>query len=1058
MDERIIIKKLQILQGLAVEESVPIGPWRARTAEHVAPDEYRWLDEWRDVPDKTRWPAGLTVFLESSVKAPDGWDLDRTFLSFSFDTMEGLLSVNGAPWSGLDFGHTRCPTPQTGELEAWPRTPVGAASSRDKAAIRQQIGAGSPSHRAKIGKLGFSAKPLELLIEFDSVPRVRCEPHLAGTFGAFNGGSLIRTSADIEAAYYDFRFAFEAFNAIAEGRRKELLGAAIEDAMVAFTLSASREVILGELAAARALLADRIAEIAPDAEGGRLFLTGHTHIDVAYLWPIKETIRKCGRTFATASWMMQRYPEYRFSCSQPQVYQFTKEHYPSVYEQIKERVAEGRWETTGAMWVECDCNVTSGESIIRQMLHGLRFFREEFGTRPTICWLPDVFGYNAGLPQILVGCGLKSFWTWKLHWQARNPFPYHLFWWQGADGTRILAHIPKLGGGAYNGNPTPEQLAAAWDTYLQKADYDQQLFPFGYGDGGGGVNEEMMQFAKRATAFPGLPACRIGTAEEFFAEVHAADIDLPTWVGELYLETHRATYTTQSRTKRQNRKCELALRGAEVAAVIASRLGVRVDTEPLREAWEKVLLHQFHDILPGSSVPETFEDAARDHAEALQIAARVRKRALEPIVGDADDTLRFAVLNSLSWERDGIVELDIPDVGDDLVGTMRGQQAPVQVVSRDGDRARVIAAAEGVPSVGGALLELEVARPLPSLVTASEQTLENQFFRVQLDDRGQIISLYDKRAEREVIAQDEVANKLQLFQDGPEREAAWNVHETYNKREYAWEGEYTVQAIESGPVRATIRVERTHRNTRLVQDITLYDHKPRIDFRTWVDWQERQTMLKAAFPLAIQTDKASFEVQFGVIERPTHRNTSWDQEKFEVCAQRWADLSEGGYGVSLLNDCKYGHDVLGNVLRLTLLRGPEYPDPHADLGEHEFTYSLLPHEGDWRAGETVRHAWQLNVPLFSIPTDIQREPISFITIDGPAILETLKPADDGDGDILRLYEPHGSRGPVTVELNFPVSEVIACNLVEENEETIPLDDATFSFDIKPFQIRTFRLR
>lgn len=1014
MDDRIIRAKLQALQGLVVEQSVALSGWHARTARHVAPGEYEYLEDWATSDLPASWAPGLTVFLRAVAEAPAEWDLAHAFFSFGFHDLEGLLYVDGEPWSGVDFGHTRCPVPRGG--------------------------------------------PLELMIEFDVVPRARFDPAASGTRGVFSSAAMILVNPLVEAAYYDLRFASEAYHAIADERRRRLLELAVEDAMVAFDLTAPRQQFLAELAHARELLAQRVAEIARDPEGGRLMLTGHTHIDTAYLWPLRETVRKCGRTFATACWMMDRYPQFHFACSQAQLYEYTKRYYPAVYQRLKARVAEGRWENTGAMWVEADCNVTSGEALVRQILHGLRFFREEFGTRPTVCWLPDVFGYNAGLPQILAGCGLRSFYTWKLHWQSRNPFPYHLFWWQGVDGSRVLAHVPKLGGGGYNGAPTPGQLATAWQTYVQKGSYEEQLFPFGYGDGGGGVNEEMMEFALRAAAFPGLPECRYGTPETFFEQVHAQAPDLPTWVGELYLETHRGTYTSQGRTKRSNRQCELALRGAEIAGVIASRLGVPVDLAPLREAWELTLLHQFHDILPGSSIGEVYQDTARDHARVLSLATQVRDRALSTVVGNATDTLRYAVLNSLSWERDGVLELDVPDVGADLVGVMGGQEVPVQVVARKGERMTVLVAAERVPSVGGALLELQVGRPLPSLLRAQGRHLENQFFRLELTEEGEIASLWDKRAAREVVAPGQTLNQLQLFQDGPEHEAAWNIHATYEKRQYPWDGECTLRVVEQGPVRAAIRVERTHRNTRLVQDITLYDHEPRIDFRTWIDWQERQTMLKAAFPVAIHTDKAAFEVQFGVIERPTHRNTSWEQEKFEVCAQRWADLSEGGYGVSVLNDGKYGQDVHGHVLRLTLLRGPQYPDPDADLGEHEFTYSLLPHEGDWRQGDTVRHAWQLNVPLFATPTDIQRDPISFISVEGPAIVEALKPAEDGDGAILRLYEPHGSRGPVTVTLGFPVSAVVACNLAEENEAPVPFSAGAFGFHILPFQVRSFRLR
>ncbi len=1013
MDERIIVKKLELVQGLSVEASIPIGPWEARTAEYLDPGEYRYLDEWTEVADGSRWPAGVTVFLRAKARVPADWDAERTMLSFSIETLEGLLSVNGATWSGVDHNHGRCPVPCAGELE--------------------------------------------LLLEFDSVPRARCEPHLRQTTSSFGGGSLQLLDLEVEAAYYDFRFAFEACRAMDDGRRKELLAAALEDAMVAFTLAAPREVILAELAVARKLLSERIANIAPDAEGGRLFLTGHTHIDTAWLWPIKETVRKCGRTFSTAAWMMRKYPDYHFSCSQAQLYAYTGTHYPDVYARIKDLVAEGRWETTGAMWVEPDCNVASGEALIRQILHGLRFFKEEFGTRPRTCWLPDVFGYNAGLPQILAGCGIEFFWTWKLHWQSRNPFPYHLFWWQGVDGSRVLAHIPRLGGGGYNGDPTPEQLATAWQTYVQKGTYDQQLFPFGYGDGGGGVTEMMMEYAARAASFPGLPACRQGVAEDFFAEVAASDVELPTWVGELYLETHRGTYTSQSRTKRENRHCEMSLRGTEMLAVAARRFRTPVDVEPLREAWRKVLLHQFHDILPGSSIGEVYTDTHRDYAQVLATSAAVRQEALGPILGRAGDTLRFGVLNSLSWQRNGLVELDIPDVGGDVVGSMAGVPVPVQIVSRTGDRMRVLVAAEGVPSLGGVLLDLQMDRPLPSLLTATDHTLENQFFRLEIDEEGEITSLWDKRHAREVVAEGQTLNQMQLFQDGPEREAAWNVHATYEKRRYAWEGDCSVQAVEFGPVRATVRVTRRHRDTTLTQDIMIYDHKPRIDFRTRVDWQERQTMLKAAFPVAVHSEKATFEVQFGAVERPTHRNTSWDQERFEVCAQRWADLSEGGYGVSLLNDGRYGHDVRDNVLRLTLLRGPQYPDPDCDLGLHECTYSLLPHEGDWRQGGTVQQAWQLNAPLLAVPTDIQRGPTSLIEVDGPAIVETLKVAEDGKGDILRVYEPFGSRGLVTIGIHLPVTEVTECNMVEEGAEPVAFLNEAFSFRIMPFQVRTFRL-
>jgi alpha-mannosidase len=759
---------------------------------------------------------------------------------------------------------------------------------------------------------------------------------------------------------------------------------------------------------------------------------------------------------------MERYPEFQFSCSQPQLYAYTKEHFPTLYEEIKHWVREGRWGTTGGMWVEADCNITSGESLIRQILFGKRFFREEFGTQPTSCWLPDVFGYTASLPQILQGCGLNSIYTCKLHWQARNPFPCHLFWWQGVDGTRVLAHIPLLRG-MYNGNVQAEQLNYAWSQFKEKAAYDEMMFTFGYGDGGGGVTEGMLEYAERLKHYPGLPACRQDMGEAYLEKVHADLPELPNWQGELYVETHRGTYTSQAAVKRANRRNELLLREAEIAGVLSTQLGKSIDLNPLRGAWEKLLLHQFHDDLPGSSIGAVYVDALRDYRQVEKTAQSIRDVAIDAIAASAPAADLF-VFNSLSWERSDLIEATIVSPAGPLEAVdPEGRAVPVQVTARSNEHATIVFAPTAVPAVGYTTFALRPPANAPesSLVIGAGQ-MENRFFTIELDEFGQITRLLDKRCQREVIPPGQTANCLQLFQDGPEDEAAWNIHDTFDRREYPFEGATTVEAIESGPVRGGVRVTRHHRSSRIEQDIIIYDTIARIDFVTRVDWQERQVLLKAAFPVEVLADQATFEIQFGALQRATHRNTSWEQEKFEVPAQRWADLSEGGYGVSLMNDCKYGYDVKDSVLRITLLRGPEWPDPDADRGRHEFTYSLLPHVGDWRQGETVRRAWELNSPMVCRSANRLAGSLpaaqSFVQIAGPAVLETLKPADDGDGWILRLYEPNGSRGKVTV--TFPAAklgEVTACNLVEEPLEPQPSDAQRFSFDIRPFQIRTFRL-
>ncbi|MCD6289975.1 MAG: alpha-mannosidase [Anaerolineae bacterium] len=1017
MDPRIIRMKLDILHRRAIVRAWPISPYEARTADHLAPGEYRYDGDWAPVDGEGRWPAGKTVFLRADVQPPDEVPADQLHLAFNGEGLEGMISIDGRPYAGIDANHTHVHIPH--------------------------------------------ARPFHLEGEFIAVPRVMCLPELASEQGRLRWIRLEQVDEAIEAAWYDLRFAWEASQVVKDKRRQQRIARALEDALLAIDLTLPYDRLRQEVEQARRILSEGIEQIAPDPEGGHIFLTGHSHIDTAWLWPIRETIRKCGRTFSTACRLMERYPDYRFSCSQPQLYAYTKQHYPTLYEEIKRWVREGRWETTGGMWVEADNNIPSGEALIRQILYGVQFFQKEFGTRPRVCWLPDVFGYPGNIPQILIGCGLTSFFTTKLHWQARNEFPYHLFWWEGIDGTSVLAHIPRLKRG-YNGHPTPEELALAWGQFNEKGVYDEVLFPFGFGDGGGGPTAEMLEYAKRAEQYPGLPACRQGPEEAYFDRVRAASPELPTWHGELYLETHRGTYTTQAAIKRANRKNELLLREAEIAGVLARWTGADIAMDALHSAWENLLLLQFHDILPGSSIGQVYEEAARDHARIETIARGLRDTALRAIA-DRVPAATLLVFNSLSWQRNDIAAARVSTPGEPIeLVAPDGQTIPAQVIARHDGEAEIVFAPQ-VPSLGYTTLTIRpAAQPPASSISVTRERLENRFFIIELNDIGEITRLYDKRYQREVIPPGERANRLQLFQDGPEREAAWNVHATFERREYPFEGETSIAVIETGPVRGAVRVARHHRDSRIEQDIMIYDTLPRIDFVTRADWQEREVMLKVAFPVEVLADQAAFEIQFGAIQRPTHRNTSWDQEKFEVPAHRWADLSEAGYGVSLLNDCKYGYDVKGNVLRLTLLRGPEWPDPNADRGHHEFTYSLWPHAGSWQQGGTVRSAWELNVPLVCVPATDGNGTLpathSFIEVTGPAVVETLKPAEDGVGDILRLYEPNGGRGPVTVTSANALLGVEVCNLVEETEGPHPFAPNRFSFDIRPFQIRTFQLR
>jgi alpha-mannosidase len=690
------------------------------------------------------------------------------------------------------------------------------------------------------------------------------------------------------------------------------------------------------------------------------------------------------------------------------------------------------------------------------MLDGIAFFKEEFGTRPRVCWLPDVFGYPASLPEILAGCGIPYFYTFKLHWQATNEFPVHLFHWRGLDGSEVLATVVN-NVGAYNGYPTPHELTRSWQLYAQKAEYPEVIFPYGFGDGGGGVTEAMQEMLQRARKHvPGLPAVRTGSAEGYFDDIVARGPQLPTWDGELYVETHRGTYTTQSALKKANRMSELMLRDAEIWGSIAKRF----DSDVLKKAWKMVLLQQFHDILPGSSIAPVYVDALNDHALVRESIAPQIDSSLAVLAssGGADNAVR--VFNSLSWARRDPISVRIPPANTAvaLVGA-DGREYPTQIIDSRPDGSVVLVEGAEIPSLGYADFTI-ASKPAAakSALTVSAHLIETPYYRIAISPTGGITSIYDKQCAREVIAEGAVGNDLQLFQDGPEGEDAWNIHDTFEKRRYVIEGEAAISFVESGPIRGIVRVRRSHRDSVIEQDIVVTAGSPRIDFVTRVDWQERQTMLKAAFPLAIRSVRATYEVQFGAIERPTHRNTSWDKQKFEVPAQRWADLSEAGYGVSLLNDSRYGYDAHGNVLRITLLRSTTWPDPEADRGTHEFTYSLLPHAGGWVEGETVRRAWELNVPVRTRPVPTAAPSQSFLSVSGAsAIVEALKPAEDGRGLILRLYEPHGARGEVVVNAGSSLSSAVECNHVEEDGASISVSGGEFRFMIQPFQIRSFRL-
>lgn len=836
------------------------------------------------------------------------------------------------------------------------------------------------------------------------------------------------------------------------------------------------EAFYGTIEAAQAQIEHQIRafgqyeEIKPTVVG-----LGNSHIDMAWLWRLCHTREKASRTFSTVLNLMRQYPEYRYLHTSPQLFKDLKQDYPQIYEQVKQRIAEGAFDITGGMWVEADTNITGGESLIRQILLGKRFVRQEFGRDMHVLWLPDVFGYSAALPQIARKSGLKYFVTSKISWSQFNRFPYDTFYWRGLDGSDLLTHFittPEAGVTRYTyiGEFQPFEVFGAWKNYQQKEINDRVLMLFGWGDGGGGPTREMLESARALKSLPGVPNVEIETTENFLPQMEErlAGEDVPVWDGELYLEYHRGTYTSQAQVKRHNRKSEVMYHNAEWLNAMASALvpGHEYPAKELEQGWEKLLLHQFHDILPGSSIHSVYEDAEQAYAEIGATGRQAQEGALQAITSRvASDSPALVIYNPLGWQRDDVLMVDdSPEYDGKTLRNPTGSLASTQVIDLLGERKRLFFV-RGVPSLGYGtypLVDMPASNEAGAF-NAGTDILENRFYRIRLDDTGRITSLFDKLARREWITPGQAGNDFQAFEDRPMEFEAWDIDIYYQEKMRRVTDLIESRIIADGPVVTVLRLAWNYAGSRLEQEIWLHHHIRRIDFHTRIDWHEHQTLLKVAFPLNVRITQAAYEVQFGVVERPTHRNTSWDVARFEVPAHKWADLSEGNGGMALLNDCKYGYDAHENRLRLTLIKSGINPDPQADQGEHRFTYSLLPHACGWREGAVQRSGYELNVPLLAETVNAQagKLPARLALVeaeDGAVMVETVKQAEDGNGLVIRVYESRQCRYDDTA-LTFarPIRRAVECDLMEENEQPAAFRDNRLTFGITPFEIKTFKV-
>jgi len=779
-----------------------------------------------------------------------------------------------------------------------------------------------------------------------------------------------------------------------------------------------------------------------------LFAFGHAHIDVAWLWPLAETERKCVRTFATQLALMEEYPEYRFLQSQAHLYRMVKTHYPQLYERIQRAVKAGQFMPEGSTWVEPDTNVSSGESLIRQFIHGRRFFRQEFGVECQILWLPDVFGYSGALPQIMRGCGARYFSTQKIFWtyNGGDPFPYNTFIWEGIDGSEVLVHLHN----DYNSQANPASVMQRWNERVQKGGFSTRLFPFGFGDGGGGPTRHHLEFIRRQQNLEGVPRVRISAPIEYFQDQEGKGWPSARYVGELYFQAHRGTYTSQARTKRGNRKSELALREAEMWSVAAQALkGFRVPLAELDEAWKGVLLNQFHDIIPGSSIHRVYEEAEAAYAAVLRIANEVAGRATARLASRAQ---ALTVFNSLSWERTALVPLP-----EGFEGAMdeTGNALPVQVM--DGETFAEVT----VPSCGWTTLRPAqeetrfLGKNLVSAVSADERLLENDLLRVEFNRKGETVRLLDKESGREWAAGP--CNSLRMYKDVPTGWDAWDVDSMVELTPVPLDEPAQVEVLASGPLVGRLRVTRRLHESTLVQEISLRRGSRRIDFQTVVDWQESHKLLKVNFPVTVHADEALHEIQFGHIRRPTHKSRPFDADRFEVCNHKWTALVEEGRGCAVLNDCKYGINVAGNSINLTLLRAPLAPDMTADKGRQEFAYAFYAWNGSFAESAVVQEAYELNCPVMTAAGAAGNR--SLFAVDAPnVVIETVKPAEDGSGDVIvRLYEAKRTATRCTLSTTLPVSGAAQTDMLENVQAALECEEGKIGLDFRAFEVKTVRL-
>ena len=1008
MVNAVIEKNLKLFRERATVFTAPAGDWEYRLAEYRERDDYAMLSDWATLDDAVLFCTTETFFgrMRFVPAAPAGGQ--TAFLELcTAGGCEAFVKVNGVHYAGVnnDQGRNRVYLP----ADTW-------------------------------------GKDTSVEIELFASNHARSERTVKPIL------SCRWVIVDDEMS--DFAQGMELLQEVIRTTRMEYkqakLQALLEKLIQESDQSLEGEAYRASIAALNRELKKGLEEIGCDDDLGSAECVASTHIDVAWLWQYKDTVRKSGRTALNQFRLMDRYPEYEFSMSQPSVYNFIKETYPDIFDGIKRRVAAGSWRLVGPMWVESDLNLSGAETLIREFLYGHAFFKKEFGKTTDMCWIPDSFGFPANLPQIFAKCGMKYFFTTKVRWQAANDSPYNVFVWEGADHSQLLASIPKTNA-YYNGFIEPGQVQYASDNLRQKELWNKVLFVYGFGDGGGGPTEAMLDNCRRMGRYPGMPKVRLTRAEDYYAGLEEIRDRLPVWKGELCVETHQGTYTTISENKRCNRYAEMAFRRLDLLAALA---GWKVGGEAYREiadGWKELLLMQFHDVLPGSSIDAVYDDTRRMYKDLFALAERKQAQLIGEAFSPAPEDDAVTVYNPNSFPADAYVRVDSRFAG----FAMTDGAAAANVLS-DGAGHSVFFV-EALPGLTSRTYRKTAAIPAEKRVslrwTDGGIRAETPFFSFTIAADGTLHDFFDKR-ERIVYSSAEGLNRFVAYKDGPEIEDAWNIDKEYKLRPLDMGWKDRLDIVEDDGERAVVRCTKTNGRTTLTQDITIYARIARLDFFSHIDWQEKYKILQVSFPVTIESPQASYEIAYGVCRRNTHSNTPAERWKHEYAAHRFIDLSDDRRGAALLNDCKYGHNVIDSDMIITLFRSTDYPSRFRDMGEHDFAYAFLPHAGGLSGGEVPQQGYLFNSPLLTVPGRFSA-PAAISLSDGGMILDCVKPAEDGHGIILRLYEPCGTSGRLTVTLPETARVTETSPLEEPLGE--PKVCAAFDIDYTPFEFRTFRI-